>query len=279
MELVLGTAQILPGYGVLSGRVKRSRGVEFQKIIETSSHEGFAAIDTSPVYGDAEELIGASASSLPVHTKIRPGMIPEESVLRSLQSLRRNFVDVVYLHEELRMTEDQAKQLNYLDSVRGDLVGEVGASIYSEEEYQLALQVPEITVIQVPFNALDRRFGREALVGARDRGKRIVARSVFLQGLLLASPQALPPVVSHLAGAVNGFQELARRYQVSFVELAIAFVRGNSMFSQIVIGASGVSEVSQISRAFSSSSSTEALLELTSDTAPAWPATDPRTWT
>ena len=78
-----------------------------------------------------------------------------------------------------------------LEGLRDEgLVASVGVSGYGEEDIDTALASFErLDVVQVPVSVLDQRLdGSPGIAEVRSRGGRVQARSVFLQGAALASP-------------------------------------------------------------------------------------------
>lgn len=278
MELVLGTAQLIRPYGVLGGNVSKHSVAEATALLECSEVFGFTALDTSPVYGDAEQFIGRSGVVLPVHTKLLPGVGAAHSVEASLRRLRRNFLDVVYLHQPLGLGAGQQELLADLSRLKGENVGAVGVSIYEESEFELALSNPLIDVIQVPYNVFDRRFGPRRIAEASSQGKLVFARSIFLQGILLVGSDSLPDSVMHLQQGIEQLRDFSGSRFVSPLELAMAFAQANSGLAGLVVGASNRADLQEISAAASFNSPADLLGELERMDWPLWPETDPRRW-
>ena len=107
-ELILGTAQFQSGYGVVrdTEQAHQSDGID---ILELAARLGIAALDTAPAYGRAEDTIGQSRCGLPVHTKLNPKRSPAESLSQSLQDLRRDCVDVLYIHDSAEVLRPESR--------------------------------------------------------------------------------------------------------------------------------------------------------------------------
>ena len=87
------------------------------------------------------------------------------------------------------------------------LVTKIGASVYTPEQLSKIISlfgIPDI--IQVPFNILDRRF-ESLMMELKSVGTEIHVRSAFLQGLLLMSPNEVPPFFQPLKGWLTEFNE------------------------------------------------------------------------
>jgi len=237
--LVLGTAQLGQRYGVFGATVDDN--VSSSSYLLSAQDMGFAALDTAPVYGDAENLIGDAGVSLPVFTKSNPGLPVMESLERSLVALRRDFVDVFFFHENV-------------------------------------LDFPEFEPSLARLNVLDRRFAESALEDCDRAGKRLYARSVLLQGLLTASPANLPQIVAHLGSPISAFQAIGQRFSLSPLELALGWVGSLPGLAGLIVGATSSRGLAQIADAAGKVLSEEVLSELNALAQPDEDMVDPRRW-
>ena len=278
MGLVLGTAQLAQRYGVLS-RPNVSPLSQQIDLIRTAESCRVVAIDTSPIYGGAEKVIGASGTQLEVHTKCHPKLSVEESIRISKNSLRRETLDTVYLHESLDRSDEVRVKLQDLAEHVGYGVRAVGVSVYEIDEFLLALDAPEISVIQVPMSILDRRFAETGLLDrAANLGKKVFARSVLLQGLLVADSGKLPMALAPLRTYLDKVEAIADQNGVSRICLALSYVKRLPGLSGIIVGASSKFELEVAASAFLCSIREE-VLDLVEQIEPApWDLVDPRKW-
>lgn len=275
---MLGTAQLAQPYGVLAKTDYPSRGREMD-LLRLAESCGFSAIDTSPVYGNAEELIGASQTQLEVHTKCHPNLSVEDSLRQSKESLGRENLDIVYLHESLEPNSEAVRKVRRLAQHVGDDVGAIGASIYEVDEFLTALDMPDISVIQIPMNILDRRFANPELLNrAFELGKRIFVRSVFLQGLLVTDAADLPPSLSPLIPYLDHINQVSQQSGVSRIRLALSYVLQFRGISGIIVGASLPYELETVALEFSRANPREVLDLLGEVEAAPWDLVDPRKW-
>lgn len=279
MELVLGTAQLRNAYGVattLDGPRRRGDAIE---LLRTAVHEGVEVLDTAPAYGEAEATIGEAAWIGSVHTKIDPEVEPAASLAESLGRLRRRAVDVLYLHDASEVLHPESKVIAAAHGLVGREAGVLGASIYEVDQFDAAVADPRIGVIQAPLNVLDRRIDESRLARAESAGVAVYARSVLLQGVLTASPDAVEAAVAGLGGFVSAFQAVARRWRRSPLEAALGWVRAIGGIKGLVIGAESPEELHGVAQAVRSEPLDDAMLsELRSLDQPERPLVDPRTW-
>jgi aryl-alcohol dehydrogenase-like predicted oxidoreductase len=276
-ELILGTAQLTSAYGITRTTVKQSNAP--QRLLAAASRLGIRTVDTAPAYGEAEAVIGRHGWEGAVQTKLERGVDPRASLTASLTALRRDRVEVLYIHASEEMLDPMSSVVTAAGRLVGDGADALGASVYSVEEFEAANLTPDITVIQVPVNVLDRRFVR-APSGATDRAVvRIIARSVFLQGVLLADPAELPRAVAGLAPIVAGFRAIAAGHATTPAALALAWVQTRTRVDGVVIGVQDERELEEVVAAWRADVDADAIAEVDGLVPPAPALVDPRRWT
>jgi aryl-alcohol dehydrogenase-like predicted oxidoreductase len=235
-RLVLGTAALGQQYGVAStGQPSRTEAISLLREAEAA---GVLALDTAPTYGDSEELLGSADIAAPVFTKLTPGVIPSESVARSLSRLRRLFLDVVFLHDHRLVESDPEGIIDKAHRLVGEAIGALGASVYTPDEFVAALADPRIQAIQAPASVADQRLVRSGLLSrAHSTGKRVYVRSVLLQGALTLAPDELPPHLEPLMPVLVRMRALAAAAQISPIELAVRYVRHLPGVTAVILGA------------------------------------------
>jgi len=235
VELILGTAQLTRRYGVTRSRGRGPDADDARALLQAAWQLGVRTLDTAPVYGSAEERIGADGAGFAVHTKLDPALAPADSLRASLARLQRDRVEVLHLHDPAAVTEPSGAVLAAAAELVGASVGVLGASVYTVEEFDAALADPRIGVVQVPISVLDRRIGDERLLRAKDSGTRVLARSILLQGLL-ADPIANLGRVPALDAPLRAFAEAAGRLGRDADLLAVGWVRARPGVEGVVVG-------------------------------------------
>jgi len=212
-RLVLGTAQLGMNYGI-SNKAGQPDLKTAEMIVRTAWEAGVCEFDTAQVYGQSEHVLGRCLKNIGITDKAKiiskfdPSIdhfdraALSSALTRSLHDLGIQSLYGLMLHEE-DMLDSWATGLesNLLGMVDSGRVGHVGVSVYSPEKAIQALNIESISMVQLPTNIMDRRFERaEVFDLAEDTGKTIYIRSIFLQGLLLMSPDSLP---EHMRFAAN----------------------------------------------------------------------------
>ena len=274
-ELVLGTAQWGNPYGVTNA-VGRLADVELADIVSVARDAGVRSVDTARGYGDAEERLRPFASQFDVTTKISGGSDVAAQVDASLKALGLSSVGGVLLHDwdQLDCKGQGMSVLGFSSLLDSGKVSRVGVSVYDAAGLESAAAtfdaagVP-LGEIQVPANVLDRRLDSSSvLMELATSGSRIVVRSAFLQGVLLASGGGLadhPDVMRFRESVGDG----------NLLEVCLAHVRALPWATHVVVGVTSAEELREIVSAWNACSPALAPMEWGSDDLE---LIDPRRW-
>ena len=103
-------------------------------------------------------------------------------------------------------------------------VESTGISIYQTMDFEQALQNDSVDIIQIPFNIFDQRALQNGwFEKSRAKNKKIVIRSVYLQGLLLMDPEKLPQGLSFAKPFLSRYIDFCRANGVAPKEMALSF--------------------------------------------------------
>ena len=171
-------------------------------VVEQALAAGARFFDSSPMYGEAERVLGAAllgrrAQAL-IATKVWAATLREgrAQVQRALE-LFGGRVDLYQIHNLLNWRE----QLRLLEELRrqGQVVA-IGATHYSASafgELRTVMQTGRISAIQVPYNPHQREVERDILPLAAELGLGVVIMRPFGEGDLFRrapAPAALAPL-------------------------------------------------------------------------------------
>lgn len=244
-KLTLGTAKLgMPEYGYSDGNVLKDP-INF---ILRSLDLGIRSIDTSPRYGNSEELIGKAlklCNKKPfISTKIdnlTPNIskTPElmlNSINESIHKLGAS-IDICYLHQnEIEIISDKHVHEGIKLLKNSNLIQEVGTSVYSKEELMYTLDCGIFDWVQIPVNILDTSFYH--VVSKHDSQIKVSVRSVFLQGVILNDQWARTGIKEHneLLNTLNMVRELCSSFGITIQQLSIAYLSSLNRINQIIIG-------------------------------------------
>lgn len=254
-RLALGTVQWGQPYGV-ANRTGVPDDAELAAMLARAAAAGVHTLDTARAYGQAERRIGAALAARPdgeafrVVTKLAPdvhfpglGMIDTlERVAASLASSRaalgRDDLPVLLLHRFAHRHAGGGKLWRTLLAERdAGRIGALGVSAATPEEAWAALDDPDLEVLQVATSLLDLRLVRQDFFDrARELGRTVYVRSVFLQGVAHLEPNMLPAFLAPLAAPLATIRAAARELEVPPRALFLAFAREWLPGAQPVLG-------------------------------------------
>ena len=225
MKIILGTAA-LGGQPYAGKTVSRK---EARAVIEKALVHKIAAFDTSPAYGDAEDILGevAVGHGITIYSKHSSAA----TVLPSIRKLSRCTVKLMAHNLDPAI-------LNSRDGWQRMSVWADGYSAYAADAggEMFAWQIPLIK--QVDCSIVSRR-------ATEGDGYSFIARSIFLRGMLCDTSQTIviDPVLSP---AITAAKALADSLRLPLPALALHWAMQQPKITGIVIGPSSVAELDQI---------------------------------
>jgi aryl-alcohol dehydrogenase-like predicted oxidoreductase len=254
-RIVLGAAQLGLPYGILNGGETLSRE-EVARILDTAVDRGIDSIDTAIAYGQSESVIGeTSQNRFNIISKLPPLPVDISNVSEwvhsqvqgSLSRLKCTSLDALLLHRPQDLTGAQGAELY---AAIGSLMAEkmihrFGVSIYSPDDLEGIIDTFEIHVVQAPLNVFDRR-----ILGVTDQlsalNIEVHVRSVFLQGVLIASPQDRPHRFEPWSEHFALFDEWVRSSEVSAMACCMGFALQQPGIAKLVIGTTSAESLDEI---------------------------------
>lgn len=256
MKLGLGTAQFGSDYGVTNARGKVAVE-EIERILRLAADHGVAVIDTAAAYGESEAVLGhvlGERHSFLLVTKCLPVAAERigaaearhvrDGFLRSLEKLRQASVYGLLVHHaaDLRKPGSDLLVKELLDLKRQGLASRLGASFYGAHE--LESDMP-LDIAQLPLSIADQRLVADGtLRRLHAEGVEVHARSVFLQGLLLA--ERVPPSLADRARPLQRIAAHARTVGISRLALALGFIASIREVDVALVGATSPGELEEI---------------------------------
>ena len=264
-KFILGGAQLgIPNYGILNKDTYDA--LYIKKLIQVAYEEGISRIDIAMDYGEAEKIIANllkenKYNNLKIINKFTSKNLPKnpddiegyfhKRILQSLNLLEKN-LDCLLLHRAKHLTEHDGKIWTLLKNLKDNkIVQDLGVSVQTVEELRTALAFEDISVIQMPFNILDRRWDdliKEISEQKKNRNLEIHVRSVFLQGLLISEDLKL----WKSANSVNSLEvidwlkaktkELKRE---SIKDMCLNFVKSQQWIDGIIIGVNNIEQLNE----------------------------------
>jgi len=255
---VLGTAQLAAPYGSVI-KVNPPESAVAIALVRQAIDCGALALDTARDYSGSEAVIGQALAGgwsdrVPVITKLsalqhlsekasatEAALAAEMSVFKSMYHLGDRVKPYLLLHRVAHLEGWGGAIMDRLLKLRAEgIIRELGVSVQTPEEAQQALDHEEISLLQLPYNVLDKRWD---CAGLSERlthrpGVKVYVRSTFLQGILLRDEKFWPKIneISPV-GIIQKLKEAAKELnRDSVADLCIAYVRAQPWITGLVIG-------------------------------------------
>lgn len=263
-ELVLGTVQFGLNYGInnKSGRPDES---QILKLLKLAWDNGIRELDTAQDYGNSEIVLGECLKKLKLDFKIHSkfsdsGISIQEAINSSLKRLGIPELQYFYFHKfsdyvAYRALKPDGEALVHCKGL--------AVSVYDEDEMRLALTDSFVKAIQLPLNLLDCSDDKLKLITeAKAQGQKIYIRSVFLQGLLMMSPEALPEKLESFGEALATLDTICVKNNLSRREIALGFIHSISGVDGVLIGVDTAVQLQENIHSFRTQLSPEVLIEI-----------------
>jgi diketogulonate reductase-like aldo/keto reductase len=169
------------------------RNPRAQEVVDAALDAGARVLDSSPMYGEAEEVLGSALNERRdeafVATKIWTGSASEgEQQAADALSFFSGRVDLLQVHNLVAWQQ----QLDLIERLRSEgSVGYIGATHYSPrafDELATVMRSGRIDAIQIPYNPHERAVEREILPLAEELGLGVLVMRPFGEGSLMRRP-------------------------------------------------------------------------------------------
>lgn len=253
-KLVLGTAQFGTLYGINNKVGKLSEDSIF-KILNLAHKSGIEILDTAEDYGNAQFIIGKFHKIYPqsrfkiiskISHRSTEAKIIAQKVRKDLDELSVKELEAYLFHSysTYKRFPELIKELSSIQ--QSGIIKKIGISIYNNTELADVILDDKIQLIQLPLNLLDNIHQKGKLLAqAKDIGKEIHVRSVFLQGLFFIRNQDFPPRLKPLQKYLTVITDLARQSRLTTEELALQYVYRHQYVDKVLIGVDTVHQLEQ----------------------------------
>ena len=167
-------------------------------IITACLSEGVAFLDSSPMYGKSESVVGVTTEGkreqFQFATKVWcTGLLQGKAeIARSFERFRTDYIDVFQIHNLL----DWETHLPTLEGLKAEgKIGLIGITHYLTESYPEMIRIMKggrIRTIQIPYNVLERTCEREILPLAEELGIGVIVMQPLGVGRLVTGLKREP---------------------------------------------------------------------------------------
>jgi len=226
---ILGTAQIGMKYGVTNNSEKPNKDQAYEMLNFCLEHN-INFFDTAHAYGDSETLIGQYQKEICKDLNIVTKVNSFEQFLDSSIKLKNIYAVLIHSFKDYN---------NLLVDKLIQNTSRVGVSVYNLDEALTVLSNPSISIIQIPFNYLDRQwFDPKFIKIIRKNNITVHVRSIFLQGKLIHT-NLLPNDIS------NNILTISNNLKLKPIELAISYIKTIDWIDGIIIGADNLEQIKE----------------------------------
>jgi aryl-alcohol dehydrogenase-like predicted oxidoreductase len=251
-KLSLGTVQFGLNYGISNTKGQPNQQ-KVNDIIEYVYDNGINCFDTAQAYGNSEEVLGKAIDkkdNIYLISKLKSELFINElnkNVSKSLNHLNINSLYGLLLHDSELLYSWKDEYSELVDNlIQENKIKYFGVSIYTNEDFELALNNDSIKFIQIPFNIFDQRaISQNWFKKAKKSNKLIFIRSVFLQGLFFIDIEILPCNLEKSKQYLLNFNKYCKKLNMTKSELALSFVNTIAQDSILLFGCDNLNQAKE----------------------------------
>jgi aryl-alcohol dehydrogenase-like predicted oxidoreductase len=190
----LGTAATFQLFRTPTGEEMETR----RRVIDASLAHGVTFIDSSPMYGESEGVVGAATEGrrerfqLATKVWVRGRDAGRAQIADSFRLLRTGYIDVFQVHNLL----DWRIHLPELERLKAEgKIGRIGITHYLPSTYpemMAIMRAGRIDAVQVPYNPLERTCEQAVLPLAEELGIGVIVMEPLGSGRLVAGLKGRP---------------------------------------------------------------------------------------
>jgi len=256
-SLIIGSAQLGMDYGIAK-KSKKILSSEFSKILDLARNNGVNQIDTAFSYGSSHKELGKiGISDFKITTKLPPlnenkGDIKElilKMVYRGLNDLKINKIEYLLLHHSFDILGKYSEDIIYaIESLKAEgAIKGFGYSVYTPDELDKVYKKYQPDIVQIPLSLFDNRMLDTGWLAKLKLDKvNIIARSVFLQGVILMNKDNRNIFFSKWDHLFNKIEEVCSKKGISKTDLALLFTKNIKELDGVIVGMESLPQFNQI---------------------------------
>jgi aryl-alcohol dehydrogenase-like predicted oxidoreductase len=154
-----------------------------------------------------------------------------------------------------------------------------GISIYTKKEFNKVINNKQVDILQVPHNILNRQIDQDCFDLATKYNKKIIIRSVFLQGILSSNWKNLINKLPELQHVLKQIHDIASKHKYTLEECAFAWLHSFYNIYGVIIGVENLEQLRANYKNFSNiKNNSELIKDLEKLIIPDPNVVDPRFW-
>lgn len=251
MKISLGTAQFGMTYSIHNKPPIPIKEIDL--IIKYAEENNILSLDTSPLYGNCEKILGKlNLNNFQITSKVK--MFEKkniydaynESIEKSVDNLGIKKLDCYLLHDADNIFKmDYRRIIDLLKKSKDDgLTKKIGLSVYNFENLDETIKYFVPDVIQVPCNIFDRRLiENERLSKYMSLGIQVEVRSIFLQGLLLITDKTILQKFSKWKHVFEKWFNWLDENSINSYDACVSFINNIPGISKVIIGVDSLDQL------------------------------------
>jgi diketogulonate reductase-like aldo/keto reductase len=174
--------------------------IELAKVLSAFVELGGKVVDSSPMYGNSEEVLGDLAAQLDLKKKLfiatkvwisgrREGIAQMED---SIRKLRADPIDLMQVHNLVDVDTQLATLREWKQAGRVRYIGVTHYTASALDAVARIVETQPLDFIQINYSVGERAAERRLLPLAQERGVAVIANRPFLEGALLGRLRGRP---------------------------------------------------------------------------------------
>lgn len=251
-KLIIGTAQLGSKYGIANYSDKLSKKKLFQ-FLEFCYNNSLVSFDTASDY-NSENILGEfikknNIQNISISTKI-PSLkyvskknklnFVREVIDSSLNKLNINNLDTVFFHDENDIDFYQSNEFDIVNIFKEYNIKNLGFSIYSKKIFNRLNKNKNVQSFQLPINIVNNDFLKIK------SNKKIIARSIFLQGILISSKINTKNKI--LKNFNHKLIDFANEQKINLYALCVNYILKKKEINKFTVGFDNISQLKELLR-------------------------------
>jgi aryl-alcohol dehydrogenase-like predicted oxidoreductase len=170
------------------------------EVLEKFVKLGGKVVDSSPMYGRAESVVGALATKIGVHDKLflatkvwtRGKQAGIESMERSMSRLQTKRIDLMQVHNLVDVTTQLATMREWKAQGRFGYIGITHYNSSAFDEVEKVLRAKKVDFLQINYSIMEREAESRILPLAKDRQVAVIINRPFGGGDLFSRVRTKP---------------------------------------------------------------------------------------
>jgi aryl-alcohol dehydrogenase-like predicted oxidoreductase len=247
-KLGVGTVQFGQAYGVsnIRGQVLPD---EAAAILARAAEGGVGVLDTAANYGEAESVLAAlDTRPFRIVTKTVSAKHGVDAVVARARASKAALprADTLLVHAAADLAVPGLWPALQRLKAEG-VFARIGISAYVADDPARLAERFRPDTMQLPFSLLDQRLLRDGtLARLAALGVEVHARSLFLQGLLLMAPEALPAPLKSAAPHLTALRARLAAAGTTPLAAALGFALSRPEIAVALVGVTGLDEFDAI---------------------------------